>query len=258
MCDISAHVAQRSTGCRVVRTAGAESELDLDRDRDRSLVAAPRNSAPASRSASGPVAQGLAPHQIGATSGVRRLFDVLFIALVVAVAFVSFVAVRAGGFLDFTRFGHMLEVAFEGEAFVPRPEWAVVVEPQPVEPPPERPLRLENVRSSELEFGKERVLVVAGTLRNYSGAMYRDVEIRAEVVDRDGEVVAEQTVGAGRFLDREKMVKASTPAGVEELVEEKVDDVGAEGAIPFTVVFTGVPRAALDAGKLDYRVAIVE
>lgn len=203
-------------------------------------------------------AGGVAPHQIGAASNVRRFFDVVFITLVVLVSFTMFVAARSGWFVDFQRFGHMLEVAFEGKEFEPRPEWAREVEAEPAKPPPENPLRLENVRAWEGTTGKSRTLVVTGIVRNYSNHPYRALQIRAEVVDSDDKIVAEKTIPAGRAIDRSKIASAKTVAQLEKLVEEKVADVGKEGSIPFTVIFGDLPADKVEGGKLDYRVALMD
>jgi predicted Zn finger-like uncharacterized protein len=197
-----------------------------------------------------------APHRVGAPSTARRLFDVFAIALVVCVTFVGFVGARAGWVLDFKRFGHMLEVAFAGVEFQPREEWKTVVEIPPPEPPPEDPLRLEEVTAREYLVGETPIFVISGRVRNYSLESFQKVKVRAEIVDESDEAVAEQTVLAGQSLEREKLAGVQSVEEVPDLVDKKVPDIGKEGSIPFTVVFTDLPAEKLEAGELNYRISL--
>lgn len=199
-----------------------------------------------------------APHRIGDPSPARRIFDVVAITLVVCVAFIGFVAARTGWVIDFTRFGHMLEVAFAGEPFQPREEWTKVVEVEAPEPPPEEPLRLEEVQAREVLVGDAPVFVISGRVRNYSRKAFQKVQISATIVDSTGEAIADQTVLAGQTLDREKLAGAKSVDDVPGLVDKAIPDVGKEGSVPFTVVFTELPADKLEAGELDYRVSLAE
>jgi hypothetical protein len=152
----------------------------------------------------------------------------------------------------------MLEVAFAGEEFQPREEWTKVVEVAPPEPPPEEPLRLEEVQAREYIVGKKPVFVVSGRIRNYSLETFQKVQVHAEVLDASDKVIAEQTVLGGQTLDREKLASAKSVKDVPDLVEKKIPDIGKEGSIQFTVLFTDLPADQLEAGELDYRVSLAE
>lgn len=220
---------------------------------------APRE-APAGREAApgrAKIQSDYAAHRVGASSPIRRAFDIAFITLVVIVGALAFVASRSGGFIDFARFGHMLEVAFEGKDFEPREEWKQVVEVSTT-PPPEEPLRLRDVRAFDQTVGDERVFVIVGKIRNYSLTTFQGLELRAEVVDPDNKIIAEQTQPAGRLLDLSAVKKAKSSADVESAVETKIPDIGKEGVITFAFVFADVPAAVLAKGDFSYRVALTE
>ncbi len=190
----------------------------------------------------------------GEVSPIRRAFDVVFIGLVVLVAGLGFTAARAGSFLDFARFDHTLEVAYSGVDFEPRPEWVRTIEVEPPTPPPEEPLRLENVRAWEVDLGDETAVVVSGKIRNYSNKSFRNIELHAELVDGEGKAVQAKDARAGGKIDRSKARSTKSHDALQKLVTGKVADVGKEGTIHFTIVFDPLADKALDG--LDYRVAI--
>lgn len=194
-------------------------------------------------------------HELGATSSLRRTADAVFIAIVVMIAFVALVAARAGGFVDFARFGHMLEVAFTEQEFIPREAWTQVVEIPPPDPPPDEPLRIENLRAMQKQVGKETVLVVSGRVRNYSLEEFKAVKVKA-VVTRGEKVLATRVELTGQQLDAAAFAKAKTVEAATKAVTSKLPDVGKEGTTYFVIVFDDIPAEAIAAGDFDYTVSV--
>lgn len=196
-------------------------------------------------------------NQVGATSPIRRTFDIIFIALVVTIGFVALISARAGGFVDFQRFGHMVEVAFTDTEFVPREEWKQVVELPSPEPPPDEPLRLYDVRATERPVEDGPLLVVSGKIRNYSMLEFKAVKVRA-VVEVGDKVIAERVHTVGQSIDRKKLGAAKTADAVKESLRTKLPDIGKEGITHFAIVFDDVPREVVASGAYDYSVAIAD
>ncbi len=196
-------------------------------------------------------------HQIGSSSPLRRTLDMVFIGLVVGIAFLALIAARVDGFVDFARFGHMVEVAFTDAEFEPRENWTRIVEIPPPDPPPEEPLRVQNVRAIEKQLDGGKVLVISGRIRNYSLAVFTGVKVKATVED-NGKVVAERIHTVGQHLDRKKFGKAATVEAVKASLADKLPDIGKEGTTYFAIVFDDVPTEIVASGTYDYSVTVAD
>lgn len=196
-------------------------------------------------------------HQVGAPSAVRRTADVIFITLVVVVAFLALIAARAGGFIDFANFGHMIEVAFSGEEYQPREQWRTIVKIPPPDPPPDEPLRLQNVRALEKPLKDGHVLIVAGKIRNYSLQEFKGVKLRV-VVKSGGETIVDRIVVAGQRLDRKALGAAKNLDGVKAALQTKLPDIGKEGTTYFAIVLDDVKSEVVASGNYDYSVAVAD
>ena len=231
--------------------SGAAARPARQREPERVTQEAPRE--PAKK----PLPRPAYAEPLGASSGLRRGMDTLFITLIVIVALLGFMAARNGGFIDFARFGHTIEVAFAGAEFVPRDEWARTIEIPPAEPPPDEPLRLHNVRSELVTAGDKTLLLVSGRIRNYSLERFSGVKVRLKVVQGE-EVLFEELKTVGQSLDRKKLTAAKSLDDVKKAITSRLPDIGKEGVNYFAVVIPDLSADVLATAEYDYSVEIAD
>jgi predicted Zn finger-like uncharacterized protein len=257
------------------KAADPAPKLQLDRPRDTGPQRAAPN--PARASGANPAlgapaaAQAVAPYQIGG-SGPQKVANMALIGLSVLVAFLGVVAVANDMFIDFKRFGHMLEVGFGGEPFVPRPEWleAKAAEPKAAEPAKDAPtptpapakaerLVVHSVWAEVVPWTKKKsVLVVRGQIKNEDLQDYVEVQLRGVVLDAQGQELASAEAPAGALISSADMKKLGPAKPVSELLPAKSAKLKTRSETPFTILFEEPPSEVASGSPVLYRVEITK
>lgn len=201
----------------------------------------------------------VAPHTVGG-GGFQKFANFVLIVLICAAAFIGVIVFQSDGVVDFTRFDHMLSVAFEGEEFEPREAW-IPPPPPPVAPEVENAIEVENAFASLIPIGRRgesQVLIVNGVARNATDGSIERARLRVMILDDKGKVLREETVAAGRTVAFEDISGLSSTAAIDGLALNEAVAVPAEGAVEFMAIFKEVPAAVLEHRKVDYRIEVVE
>lgn len=201
----------------------------------------------------------VAPHKIGG-GGFQKFSNFLLLLLIVLIAFVGVVAGMAGGFVDFTKPQHMLDVAFKGTEFEPRDDWKSPPPPPPA-PVPEEPVEVEDVFATVISLdkrGKEQVLVVRGTARNATSEEIPKASIRVMILDANEKILREQTMDAGRTVPLEDLKALESTADVGGLPFESAKAIPAGGNVEFMAIFSDIPEAVSREERVTYRLEVVE
>ncbi len=201
----------------------------------------------------------VAPHKIGG-GGFQKFANFMFILIIVLVGFVGVVAAMAGGFVDFTRPQHMLDVAFKGTEFEPRDAWKTPPPPPPA-PEPEAPVAVSDVFASLIELDgrkKEQVLMVTGSATNETDAEIGKARIRVMILDANEKILREETMDAGRTVPMEEITALESTTDVGGLPFSSTTPIPAGGEARFMVLFSDVPEAVTTQQRVTYRVEVVE
>ncbi|MFB6265089.1 MAG: hypothetical protein ABEL76_15930, partial [Bradymonadaceae bacterium] len=173
----------------------------------------------------------------------------------VANAFLAYVAVQNGGFIDFAKFRQMLSVAFQGGEYEPREEWTEPA-PAPKVKAPQEPLSFENTVARTLELegdSPKRLLVLSGRVKNETDETISNVEVRGLVFDKQGRRRAETTAPVGVYLSDQKLRSADSP---EDLLPDAASPIEPHRSQPYTVIFTDPPDEVFEGGPVRYGVEV--
>jgi len=194
----------------------------------------------------------IAPHTIGG-GGPQKAANFVLILLVVMIGFFGVVAALSGGFLDFKRFPHMLEVAFQGAEFTPRAEWKPSVTPQVVAAP-ENPIRVEGVFAQPVERAKKNtVVLVRGTAKNTTGDNFAKVELRAILYDNQERIIAQTTALLGARVQQSALAEAESASA---LLPTESAQLPGHASQPFSLVFDELAPEVLERADISYRVEV--
>jgi predicted Zn finger-like uncharacterized protein len=208
----------------------------------------------ANKKTSWDVEQPLEPHTVGG-SGMQKVANFLLITLIVVGLCFAVLAAMSGGFIDFKRLPHTLEVAFQGKDFKPRDAW--IPEPQPVKKAPvEDPIRFEGVVGNVLETNDQQMLAVRGRVKNADEVAYEGVRVRAMLQDSNGRVVTEQEAHVGKRVDLDSVMATKSVEELQQLMPKTSPDVAPGSSQPFTIVFPKVPKRLQTSADLSYKVEL--
>lgn len=197
------------------------------------------------------------PHQIGG-HGPQKAANFVLILLCVSLAFLGTTATLSGGFLDFSRFSHMLEVAYQGAEFEPRAEWAKPAAPV-VTAAPEDPIRIESVFATAVTPKKgNAVILLRGEAKNVATQSFQDVKLRAILYDKNERPIGQTTGFLGARVQPTAIANAEKPEDFAALLPSTPTALGAQSTQPFSLIFEQVPGGALENIDVSYRVEIVE
>ncbi|MFP4600103.1 MAG: zinc-ribbon domain-containing protein [Persicimonas sp.] len=198
------------------------------------------------------------PHTVGG-SGLQKTANFVLIALIVVVGFFGLLAALSGGMLDFKRFPHMLEVAFEGAEFEPREEWTGAEAPE-VAVAPENPVRINSVFATRvaLDDSDEAVFLVRGKAENIAEIDFSDVVVRGILYDKNERVVAQTKAPLGGRLLQSELAAAASADEAATLLPTDAAGLSQGSTQPFSLVFNDVPQKVLDNPDLLYKVEIAE
>lgn len=195
------------------------------------------------------------PHKIGG-GGLQKVANLILIVLVVIVGFFGLLATLNGGMLDFKQFGSMLEVAFSGAEYKPRPEWLPKEVPKP-QAVPEAPLRTESVWAQSVQITrKNKVLVVRGFLRNFDQQEYVDVKLRGIILNDKEKIIGEAETVLGSTLPNAELKKLTSADDIAELIPETATPLKVAGSEPFAIVFDSIPKAYTEGETVYFRVDV--
>ncbi len=198
------------------------------------------------------------PHTVGG-SGLQKTANFALIALIVVVGFFGLLAALSGGVLDFKRFPHMLEVAFDGAEFEPREEWTGAAAPE-VAVAPEDPVRFNSVFATRvaLDDSDEAVFLVRGKAENIGQIDFSDVVVRGILYDKNERVVAQTKAPLGGRLLQSEIAAAASADEAASLLPTDAAALSEGSTQPFSLVFNDVPKKVLDNPDLLYNVEIAE
>lgn len=195
------------------------------------------------------------PHTIGG-SGLQKAANFVLITLLVGAGFLGVVAYLNDGVLDFERFDHMLQVAFEGEDFEPRAEWAD--QGPAVVPAPEDPVRFRGVFAAPVEVGDERVMLVRGKAKNAGDEDVESMTVRGLLRDADERVVTEKEAPLGGDLTPADLDEAGSPGEAESKVPDESASLGTGEYEPFSLIFDEVPDSILEDLDGSYKIEVAD
>lgn len=199
--------------------------------------------------------QPIEPHTVGG-SGLQKFANLLLIALIVGIGFFGVVAFLSGGIIDFQRFDHTLQVAFEGAEFEPRSDW--VDQGPAVVPAPEDPVRFEGIFATPLKVGEERVILLRGRARNVGEESYESLKVRGILRDSDERVITETTAPLGADLIPSEL---SETESVDEALAEVPGEstgLGPDDHETFSLIFDEVPEGVFQDLDVTYKVETVD
>ncbi|MFW5968734.1 MAG: zinc-ribbon domain-containing protein [Persicimonas sp.] len=197
----------------------------------------------------------IAPHTVGG-SGVQKVANFVLITLLVASGFFGVLAYLSDGFIDFQRFDHMLEVAFEGADFEPRSEWTD--DGPQVVPAPEDPVRFEGIFATPLQIGDKRVILVRGKARNVGEDSFESLQVRGMLRDSDERVITETKVPLGADFVPSDLSEAES---VDEALDEMPDQptgLADDEQQTFSLIFDDVPEDVFEDLDVSYKVEIAD
>lgn len=236
-------------GDRRNQRASAQSETPSSNEEQQSP-----GTASANKKTSWDVEQPIEPHTVGG-SGMQKVANFVLITLIVVALFVATVAVLAGGFIDFKRLPHTLEVAFQGKDFQPREAW-IPEPPKVTAPPVEDPIRFEGVVGNVLGEGEDQMLAIRGRVKNADNAPYEGIRVRAMLQDVNGRVVTEQEGNVGTRLSLEDLVAAESVEELQQLMPQQSPSLEPNASQPFTIVFPKIPARLRKSAELSYKVEL--
>lgn len=217
----------------------------------------------------------LAPHRIGG-GGLQKVANLTLITMIVLAGFIGLIAGLNDGMIDFKNFGHMIDVAFGGKSYSPRPEWrgaASVGAPtadaapadaqaQPVAEVKEGPtLRLKAegtwAQVSDLSRRKQ-ALVVRGRALNQSTEPAEAIKVRVimALAQTPGEELASAEAFVGAWLGEKELKKAKDAKSARALLPEQATTIEPKADVPFTVIFDEIPDALAENKEVIYRVEL--
>ena len=202
-------------------------------------------------------ADAIAAHRIGG-GGMQKVANLVLIVLLVLVGFLGLVAALNDGMLDFKQFGSMIEVAFGGGDYKPRPEWTPPPKPQP-KPVVEAPLRTESVWAEIVTFGKKQdALVVRGLLRNFDQKNYSAVTMRGIVLDKKEKIIAEKVFPLGTHLTNAAIGEQKSVSDIQALLDNPSPPLNVASSEPFTIVFDDIPEDVVGGEPVFFRVDVAK
>ena len=170
-------------------------------------------------------------------SGAQKLVNTLFIAGLLGLGFLAFVASQNQMHLDFLHFGDMVKHAFGSGTYTPRDQWAKAQSlPAAPQPPPQELLRPENVWAESISLDNENILVIRGTMRNFGPQEFLDVKVRAVVLNKKGKILQEQEAPLGALLAHDALRNAPDLPAARALLPKRALALAPGGTQPFTVV----------------------
>lgn len=238
-------------------------------------------SLPAAQAASQQPAPGqdvLAPHRIGG-GGVQKVANLALITLIVLFGFFGLIAALNDGFIDFKNFGQMIDVAFGGKTYSPRPEWSKAAA-QAADPDVLRPaskdsakdgstgaaegitdgpaLKPNGVWAEVVSLGrKKEALVVRGKLSNQGAVAANEIKVKVLLVAKDQEDPIASAEGfVGQWLNNKALKKAKDAKAAQALLPKEALSIEPNAEQPFTVIFDEVPKALNEDLELSYKVEL--
>jgi predicted Zn finger-like uncharacterized protein len=204
-------------------------------------------------------------------SGARKVANLALIVLLVSNAFLGFVALQNGWFLDFKRFDQMLAVAFQDGSYTPRPDWQTSNSETTSAPRPD-PIRFEDVfvqtialndSSTETDEGDDsdsstRMLVVKGRAQNTTDRDFTRVTVRGVIHDTTGKLLHEQTAPLGADLPIGELESLETPDAFDTLMPKQPEGLKAHQKRPFTIVFQEMPDDVRRGRDVHYSVEVAD
>lgn len=217
----------------------------------------------------------LAPHRIGG-SGLQKVANLALITMIVLAGFLGLIAGLNDGMLDFKNFGHMIDVAFGGKSYSPRPEWRsqasadaptadaapADAQAQPVAEVQDGPtlrLKAEGTWAQVLDLGRRKqALVVRGRALNQSPEPAEAVKVRVimALAQTPGEELASAEAFVGAWLGEKELKKTKDAKSARALLPEQATSIEPKGDVPFTVIFDEIPDAIADNKEVIYRVEL--
>lgn len=237
--------------------------------------AVPSAGAPAAQAPAREPSLELAPHRIGG-SGVQKAANLVLITMIVLMGFFGLVAGLNDGMIDFKNFGHMIDVAFGGKTYSPRPEWrgaapveaAKAAEDQDAKlatpeskanDGPTLRLKPEGTWAQVADLGRRKqALVVRGRALNQSPDAAEAIKARVVIAlaASPAEELASAEAFVGAWLGDKELKKAKDAKSAQALLPEQATTIEPKGDVPFTVIFDEIPDAISDNKEVIYRVEL--
>lgn len=196
-----------------------------------------------------------APHKIGG-GGAQKAANFLLILLLVVLGFIGLLAAFSDGIIDFKRFPHTLEVAFQGADFQPRSEWVATRTPEVVATP-EDPIRIESVFATPVQRAEASpVILVRGSAKNTSDGGFDNVELRAIIYDENERTIGETTGYLGARIQQSAVAKADPSQPASALLPDASKPLTGHATQPFTLIFDKIPAEVIERANISYRVEI--
>ncbi|MFW5966825.1 MAG: zinc-ribbon domain-containing protein [Persicimonas sp.] len=199
--------------------------------------------------------QPIEPHTVGG-SGLQKFANLLLITLIVGIGFFGVIAFLSGGFIDFQRFDHMLEVAFDDAEFEPRSDW--VDEGPAVVPAPEDPVRFEAIFATPLKVGDDRVILLRGRAKNVGEDSYPSAKVRGILRDSDERVITETTAPLGADLIPSELSETESLDEALDKMPEETSGLEADDYETFSLIFDEVPEGVFQDLDVTYKVETVD
>jgi hypothetical protein len=181
---------------------------------------------------------------------------VTLLSLIAVFLFLLGVAAKNDWHLDLKNFGHMLEVAIQDEAYVPRPEWqkgSTVSEVEGVA------VSAENVVAHWIKRDKAGPLIlIKATVVNHQDSPIARVQVSTEILDGGGDVIYKSEQRVEPKIGPKRLSQTGARDALAPLIRRVPISLGTKGRKRVHLLVDAKQAGVASEGDLSYRVQVAK